>query len=75
MMCLKLITDINKELSGLYGGIGRIGKKANRLTFLIDQEGKIRKIWKLTGLLAQLNLKSHAEKVKQEIIILKAQNP
>lgn len=61
-----LIIDINKEVSRLYGGIGRMGK-ANRITFLIDKEGNIKRTWKLTGILAQINLHSHAQKVKQEI--------
>ena len=65
-----LITDTTKEISNLYGGIGRFAKKANRITFLIDSEGKIRKIWKLTGILAQLNLGSHANEVKNEILEL-----
>ena len=65
-----LITDTTKEISNLYGGIGRFGKKANRITFLIDTEGKIRKIWKLTGILPQLNLRSHAKEVKKEILEL-----
>ncbi|MFW9992163.1 MAG: peroxiredoxin [Candidatus Odinarchaeota archaeon] len=61
-----LIADTSKEISKAYGGVGILGK-ANRYTFLIDRDGYIRNIWKLTGLFAQMKLGSHAEQVKKAI--------
>ena len=65
-----LIADETKEISKQYGGIGRMGK-SNRITFLIDESGVIRKIWKLTGIIAQLRLSSHGEEVKKAVLSLK----
>ncbi|OLS26792.1 MAG: putative peroxiredoxin bcp [Candidatus Heimdallarchaeota archaeon LC_3] len=62
----QLITDANKNLSNLYSGVG-LFRKANRITYLIDPDGKIRNIWKLTGIFAQLSLYSHAQEVKNTI--------
>ncbi len=66
-----LIADTTKELTKRYCGTGLLGK-ANRITYLISPEGRILKIWKLTGLLAQMNLYSHAKKVKETLLSLNA---
>ncbi len=65
-----LVADTTKEISRQYAGLGLLGR-ANRVTFLIDPDGTIKKIWKITGLLSQLNLKKHAEEVKTVIETLK----
>jgi len=62
-----LIADAEKEITKLYGGTGILGK-ANRYTFIIDKNGVIRYIWKLTGIFAQMKLSSHAEDVKNSIM-------
>ncbi|MHA2299071.1 MAG: peroxiredoxin [Candidatus Hodarchaeales archaeon] len=64
-----LIADTSREITKIYGGTGILGK-ANRYTFLIDKDGIIRKIWKLTGLFVQMKLGSHAEDVKKHIMEL-----
>jgi peroxiredoxin Q/BCP len=61
-----LITDYSKNLANLYSGIGLL-QKANRITYLIDPEGIIIKIWKLTGLFAQMNLYHHAQDVMESL--------
>ncbi|MFX1512343.1 MAG: peroxiredoxin [Promethearchaeota archaeon] len=66
-----LIVD-GKEIAQLYGGVGQLGK-ANRYTLLIDPQGRIRKIWKLTGIFAQMKLGSHAEEVKKAILTFNGQ--
>lgn len=65
-----LIADTDKAVSKLYGGLGWLGK-ANRVTFLIDEEGMVRKKWKLTSVLAQLSLANHAQDVEEAIKELK----
>ncbi len=67
-----LVADVTKEISRRYSGLGLLGR-ANRVTFLIGPDGTIKKIWKMTGLLSQLNLKKHAEEVKKTIKRLKQQ--
>ncbi|MHA1991823.1 MAG: peroxiredoxin [Candidatus Hodarchaeales archaeon] len=61
-----LITDYSKDLANLYSGTG-ILRKANRITYLINPQGKIIKIWKLTGLFAQMGLYGHAQEVKDAL--------
>ena len=65
-----LIYDTRKEISKLYGGIGKIMRRSKRITFLIDEAGYIRKIWTLTSIFAQLNLGSHAAKIRTELLKL-----
>ena len=61
-----LVSDQDKSVSSQFSGVGLLGK-SNRMTYLIDPEGRIRKIWKLKGLFAQLNLYKHAHEVKEVI--------
>ncbi len=65
-----LVADVTKEISRQYSGLGLLGR-ANRVTFLIGPDGTIMKIWKMTGLFSQLNLKKHSEDVKKTIERLK----
>jgi peroxiredoxin Q/BCP len=65
-----LVTDSQKEITTKYGCLNYEWGMANRITFLIDKQGKIRKIWNLTGKYAQTKLAEHALEIKQSILEL-----
>lgn len=57
-----LLSDEDGHISSQYGGVGRFGK-SNRMTYLIDPDGRILRIWKLTGLFAQMRIQEHVKDV------------
>ncbi|MFX1516589.1 MAG: peroxiredoxin [Promethearchaeota archaeon] len=62
-----LISDLKKDITTKYGCFNDKWGMANRITFLIDKQGKIRNIWNLTGKYAQAKLAEHALEIKQSI--------
>ena len=64
-----LISDLKKDISTKYGCFNDEWGMANRITFLIDKQGKIRNIWNLTGKYAQTKLAEHALEIKQAFLI------
>ncbi|MFW9905421.1 MAG: peroxiredoxin family protein [Candidatus Thorarchaeota archaeon] len=65
-----LISDSHKDITTKYGCLNDEWGVANRITFLIDKQGKIRNIWNLTGKYAQTKLTEHALEIKQSILEL-----
>ncbi|MFX1283697.1 MAG: peroxiredoxin [Promethearchaeota archaeon] len=65
-----LITDIEKDISTKYGCLNDKVGLAKRTTFLIDKQGKIRNIWKLSGTFVQERLFQHALDIKKTLLDL-----
>ena len=65
-----LISDLQKDITTKYGCLNEEWGLANRITFLIDKQGKIRNIWNLTGKYAQTKLAEHALEIKHSILFL-----
>ncbi len=65
-----LVSDLKKEITASYGCLNDEWGMANRISFLIDKQGKIRNIWNLTGKYAQTNLAQHALDIKQSLLDL-----
>ncbi|UCG01488.1 MAG: peroxiredoxin [Candidatus Heimdallarchaeota archaeon] len=65
-----LVSDLKKEITTNYGCLNDEWGMANRLTFLVDKQGKIRNIWNLTGKYAQTKLAQHALAIKQFLLEL-----
>jgi peroxiredoxin Q/BCP len=65
-----LISDLKKEITTEYGCLNDEWGIANRITFLIDKQGRIRNIWNLTGKYAQAKLAQHALDIKQSLVDL-----
>ncbi|MFX0124023.1 MAG: peroxiredoxin [Candidatus Hodarchaeota archaeon] len=63
-----LVSDLKKEITINYGCLNNEWGMANRITYLIDKQGKIRNIWNLTGKYAQTKLAQHALVIKQFLL-------